>query len=93
MQNAAGVTLNYFRSVSGIIGFLPLCACRSIFHAGFFHTASVAFAITVSSHSKNLTFVAELRMKYPFVAGLLVHSTVQVLLPALATIVRHDPKH
>jgi hypothetical protein len=55
VQNAAGISLDYFRSVS-LIRLLFLSARRSIFHPGFSRAASVAFAVAVSSRSKNLTW-------------------------------------
>ncbi|TSA34301.1 MAG: hypothetical protein D4R64_12410 [Porphyromonadaceae bacterium] len=57
VQNSAGISLNYFRSVS-LIRLLFLSARRSICYPGFSRAASVAFAVAVSSRSKNLTLIA-----------------------------------
>jgi hypothetical protein len=59
VSNAAGISPDYFRSVSGLNRFLLLYSRRSGFHPGFSRAASVAFAVAVSSRSKNLTVVRQ----------------------------------
>jgi hypothetical protein len=43
VQNSAGISLDYFRSVSCLNRLLFLISRRSIFHPGFSRTASVGF--------------------------------------------------